>query len=110
CERHEYSRGSVHQNDLSFFWTYRTEIILQCLPRNLADSAGKLYARWTATHNHESEPGPPLLGIGDPFGSFECVQDFVANTRCLFDAFETGRPFAPFFVAVVRTLRARSND
>src|SRR5882724_6378045 len=93
----------------SITWIALPKIVLERLPRNLADSSGEFDTGGACAHDDEREPGAPVHGIRHPLGHFEGVQNFVPDVGRLFHAFQPGGPLAPGVVPVVRALRTRGD-
>src|SRR6266446_8359286 len=106
-EGREDPRCSVQQNDFCLFRAYRAKIVLERLPRDLADGSSEFYTRGACAYDDEGEPCTPLSGIRNTLGDFEGVQNLVPDVGRLFHAFHARGPFAPGIVSVVRGLRTR---
>ena len=104
------ARAAFHQHDLSFLRPDVTEVVAERFARDFGQRSGKLHARRAPADDDERAPSPRLLVIRGPLGAFESIKDFVADGGGLFDALQTGRPFAPRIVPVVGGLRAGGDD
>src|ERR1700730_2619158 len=86
------------------------EIVLQGFIGDFSESAGELHPGGSRADDHEGEPGTGFFMAGGALGAFKGVKNFVADGGGSFDGLETGGPFAPEVVAVVRSWRAGGDD
>src|ERR1700756_4772678 len=75
CKRHQYARRAIQQNDLRLVGVYGTEVLLQCLPRDLSYRPRKFNPSGTGTNDYEREPSAALYRITNAFGDFESVEN-----------------------------------
>ena len=90
------SRGaSIQQNDLRVCRVYGTKVVPERLPRDFADGPCQFDPGRPCSHDHETEPGAPLSGIGSTLCNFKCVQNLVPDGGRFLHALQTRSPLLP---------------
>src|SRR5579883_2686186 len=102
--------STLEQNDAGAGWIDRAEFFGQHVTRDLSQSAGELYARRAASHDHEVQRLSGFPGKCLPLGQFEGEQDTATNLQRIFDGLQSRSVRLPFVMAEIGMHRPSSHD
>lgn len=106
----KHASGAIEKDNAGFARIDVAKIMAKSFASNFGEGAGKFEASGASTDDDEGEPGAGFGFRAGTLGTFEGVENFVADGSGFLNSFETGGEGAPSIVAVIGSLRTGGDD